>query len=115
MYYNFRRIYQTLRVTPAMKAGIADRVGRFEEVVSRLDGAMTGRGGIQDSGVVLILTGICICLGIYLIVRPQQYKEELEDFEDVISRSPRWAIRLLGVFTIAVGIGVFYLFLTTLK
>src|SRR5258706_7128310 len=33
MYYNFARIHQTLRVTPAMEAGIADHVWSLEEIV----------------------------------------------------------------------------------
>src|SRR6266852_1515699 len=33
MYYNFARIHQTLRVTPAMEAGIADHVWNLEELV----------------------------------------------------------------------------------
>ena len=37
MHYNFCRIHQTLRVTPAMEAGIADHVWSLEEVVSLLD------------------------------------------------------------------------------
>jgi len=36
-YYNFARIHQTLRVTPAMEAGIADHVWSFEEIVALLD------------------------------------------------------------------------------
>ena len=36
MYYNFCRIHQTLRVTPAMEAGIADHVWSLDEVVSLL-------------------------------------------------------------------------------
>ena len=69
---------------------------------------------MKDFGV-LILTVIFLCVGGYLIVRPQQYKDELEGFNHVISRFPPWAIRILGVFIIAVGIGVFYLFLTSPK
>ena len=34
MHYNFARIHQTLRVTPAMEAGIADHVWTLEEIVS---------------------------------------------------------------------------------
>jgi hypothetical protein len=34
MYYNFCRVHQTLRVTPAMEAGIADHVWSIEEVVN---------------------------------------------------------------------------------
>jgi IS1 family transposase/lambda repressor-like predicted transcriptional regulator len=37
MHYNFCRVHQTLRVTPAMEAGIADHVWSIEEVVSLLD------------------------------------------------------------------------------
>jgi IS1 family transposase len=37
MHYNFCRIHKTLRVTPAMEAGIADHVWSLEEVVSLLE------------------------------------------------------------------------------
>lgn len=37
MYYNFCRIHQTLRVTPAMEAGIANHVWTLEEVVAMID------------------------------------------------------------------------------
>ncbi len=37
MHYNFCRIHQTLRVTPAMQAGIADHVWGIGEIVSLLD------------------------------------------------------------------------------
>lgn len=36
MYYNFCRIHQTLRVTPAMEAGIADHVWTVDELVGLL-------------------------------------------------------------------------------
>lgn len=37
MYYNFGRVHQTLRVTPAMEAGIADHVWTLEEIVGLMD------------------------------------------------------------------------------
>ena len=37
MYYNFGRVHQTLRVTPAMEAGIADHIWSIEEIVGLLD------------------------------------------------------------------------------
>jgi hypothetical protein len=37
MHYNFCRIHQTLRVTPAMKAGIADHVWSLEEIIALID------------------------------------------------------------------------------
>jgi hypothetical protein len=37
MYYNFARVHQTLRVTPAMEAGIADHIWDIREMVELLD------------------------------------------------------------------------------
>ena len=37
MYYNFGRVHQTLRVTPAMEAGVSDHVWNVEEIVGLLD------------------------------------------------------------------------------
>lgn len=34
MHYNFCRVHQTLRVTPAMAAGLADRVWELDELVA---------------------------------------------------------------------------------
>jgi hypothetical protein len=36
MHYNFARIHQSVRVTPAMEAGITDPVWSLEEVVGLL-------------------------------------------------------------------------------
>jgi hypothetical protein len=36
MHYNFCRIHQTLRVTPAMEAGVSDHVWSLEEVIALL-------------------------------------------------------------------------------
>jgi IS1 family transposase len=37
MHYNFARVHQTLRVTPAMQAGVSDHVWSLEEIVGLLD------------------------------------------------------------------------------
>jgi hypothetical protein len=37
MWYNFARVHKTLRVTPAMEAGIADHVWNMEEIVGLLE------------------------------------------------------------------------------
>jgi hypothetical protein len=37
MYYNFARIHQTLRVTPAMEAGVSDHVWEMGEIVGLPD------------------------------------------------------------------------------
>ena len=39
MHYNFCRVHQTTRVTPAMAAGVADHVWSIEEVVGLVAGA----------------------------------------------------------------------------
>jgi len=38
MHYNFVRIHKTLRMTPAMKAGVTDRLWDIEDILSLLDG-----------------------------------------------------------------------------
>lgn len=37
MHYNFCRIHQTLRITPAMEAGVSDHIWSVEEIVALLD------------------------------------------------------------------------------
>lgn len=37
MYYNFARVHQTLRVTPAMAAGVSNHVWEIEEIVGLLE------------------------------------------------------------------------------
>jgi hypothetical protein len=37
MYYNFVRIHKTLRMTPAMKAGVTDHLWSVEEIAGLLD------------------------------------------------------------------------------
>jgi hypothetical protein len=37
MYYNFGRVHQTIRVTPAIEAGIANHVWSVEGIVALLD------------------------------------------------------------------------------
>jgi len=37
MYYNFCRVHQTLRVTPAMEAGVTDYIWEIEDIQNLLD------------------------------------------------------------------------------
>lgn len=37
MHYNFGRVHQTLRVTPALEAGLADHVRSIEDIVGLLE------------------------------------------------------------------------------
>ena len=44
MFYNFARIHQTLRVTPAMEAGVSNHVWTLEEIAEL----------VQDDEVVIL-------------------------------------------------------------
>jgi hypothetical protein len=71
---------------------------------------------LNPNAPVLIITAVFVWVGSYLIIRPQQYKDELGSTgDDPISRSPPWAGRILGVVTIVTGLVVSYLVLTTSK
>jgi IS1 family transposase len=48
-HYNFARIHQTLRVTPAMEAGVSDHVWSIEEIVGLLDWAAAQPARAGDS------------------------------------------------------------------
>ena len=37
MHYNFCRIHQSLRITPAMEAGVSDHVWTLDELIGLLD------------------------------------------------------------------------------
>ena len=37
MYYNFARVHQSLRVTPAMEAGVSDHVWSLGEIIALLN------------------------------------------------------------------------------
>ncbi|HEY2382442.1 MAG TPA: hypothetical protein VGK48_14795 [Terriglobia bacterium] len=37
MFYNFARVHQTLRITPAMAAGVSNHVWDIEEIVGLLE------------------------------------------------------------------------------
>ena len=40
VYYNFARIHKTLRITPAMAAGLSDHVWSIEEIMIMADSYM---------------------------------------------------------------------------
>lgn len=44
MYYNFARIHQSLRVSPAMEAGVTDRLWSLEEIAALADSAESRTG-----------------------------------------------------------------------
>lgn len=55
LYYNFGRVHQTLRVTPAMEAGISDHVWSIEEICSLLPEAKTTTAKRENAMVVKAL------------------------------------------------------------
>jgi len=56
MYYNFCRVHQTLRVTPAMEAGLSDHVWTVEELCSLLHKTASATKRI-DKGLILKALG----------------------------------------------------------
>jgi hypothetical protein len=44
MHYNFVRIHQTLRVTPAMAAGVTDRLWSIEDIAALVEAAVPKPG-----------------------------------------------------------------------
>jgi IS1 family transposase len=55
MYYNFCRVHQTLRVTPAMEAGIADHVWSIEELCALLPQPVSSARAAERDLVLLAL------------------------------------------------------------
>ena len=45
MYYNFARVHQTLRVTPAMESGVSDHVWSYEEIIGIMPKLVFGPRG----------------------------------------------------------------------
>lgn len=59
VYYNFGRIHKTLRITPAMAAGLSDHVWSLEEIVMMADGYMpkpSKRGSYKNKRVAWSLS-----------------------------------------------------------
>lgn len=57
MYYNFARVHQTLRVTPAMEAGLADHVWSIEEICN-LVAPKKAAASVQKTEKAMILKAL---------------------------------------------------------
>src|ERR1019366_7488286 len=55
MYYNFCRVHSTLRVTPAMQAGLSDHVWSLEELCSLLPEPVSATKNIENSMILKAL------------------------------------------------------------
>lgn len=65
MYYNFCKIHKTLRVTPAMEAGVSDRVWDVAGIVKLVEDAEAKpgkRGALQKEGCLRLNRGIWLLL-----------------------------------------------------
>jgi hypothetical protein len=60
MHYNFCRIHETLRVTPAMAAGVTDRVWSIRDIV-----AVPTAGGIRCHWSLLTIRSLAYSEGLY--------------------------------------------------
>jgi len=59
MYYNFVRIHQTLRATPAKSAGVTDRLGNVGDTVALLD---SGRSAKRDERAIRGRSDKCLAV-----------------------------------------------------
>ena len=69
MFYNFGRVHQALRVTPAMEAGISDHVWAIEEIIAPSE---------QER----------------MVVRCERLREQAEEFQRTVEEELR-TIRML--------------------
>jgi IS1 family transposase len=58
MYYNFCRVHQTLRVTPAMEAGLTDRVMAIEEICTLVKEKKPVSSAKRENAMVLKALGL---------------------------------------------------------
>ena len=49
LHYNFGRVHKSLRVTPAMQAGVADHVWTFEEIVNLVSEPEAKKRGVYKN------------------------------------------------------------------
>jgi hypothetical protein len=57
MCYNFARVHQTLRVTPAMKAALSDHLWSVEEIVGFSDDARNACNDVSAAGCCTWILG----------------------------------------------------------
>ena len=72
MHYNFCRIHQTLRVTSAMEAGIADHVWGLDEVVSQLDENIRVAAQALVDRAVCFINSLYFWLEIFFVIEPRR-------------------------------------------
>ena len=58
MYYNFCRVHQTLRITPAMAAGISDNVWGIEELIALLPKPTVSASTIEKTALLAALNRV---------------------------------------------------------
>ena len=61
---------------------------------------------------LIIIVGIALLLGGYLIFKPRSYGEEMAGLGHMFGTFPAWAIRVLGAVLISIAIGLSYLYVT---
>jgi hypothetical protein len=76
MHYNFAKIHKTLRVTPAMEAGVSRGVWSIEQIVGLLDrrsavAALIWGGGMERWRWVFLVVFSLIAVALYLLTRAQ--------------------------------------------
>ena len=92
VFYNFTRIHKTLRMSPAMAAGITDCLWSLEDVVAKVDelvpapkarGPYKKQGGCMNTKAALILgSAIIVAVALYVYFSPFQtcVREKTDQF-----------------------------------
>ena len=95
LWYNFVRIHKTLRVTPAMAAGIADRLWSMEDVVALVDARSE-----KVSGTTLVGRSRCLADHNVAAVRLCRSQQLPQEHGMVGCRlRPRYNLGLAGYYT----------------
>ena len=57
---------------------------------------------------VILIAGVAMLTGSYLIFRPQSYKDEMRSLGHLLGKFSPWAIRVLGFFIVGAAICFIY-------
>jgi IS1 family transposase len=88
MYYNFVRIHQTLRVTPAMAAGITDKLWEVSDIVAVVE---AWEGDLAKQGASYEVEKVAIGDG-YKVRRIERYETTKVEFFPTMEAAQAWII-----------------------
>lgn len=113
MHYNFAGVHKTLRITPAMAAGITDHVWSLEEI--RSTRKLNRIIGMKDAKAAAVLGAIWLVWSLFMVLRPTKAQTIMDGYADWFKKGswhplrgmPSWLIRGLGA-TVCAGAALFF-------